>query len=1274
MRPLNPFLRAFFSSRLPAQCVPTTQYILLIPPTEFLLTHRDRDTQASYPDLATSEELLACHIIRAPVGTNHTGRDGTGTLRDSKGKARQYSTLNGRTIVIKDSTVYTNKGFKSLVQAKLLQDAIYYQDSPESSQWLIYYISRPLVGVPEQLQDFGVPEPEKPTNTVNGASVASLTTVDSFGDLLVRFPIIARQVHPGLDKLFDQFSKELEDITVNAAIESSKQSSDSGSSRTHRRSDSVSSTLSLSSRVSSFSKYVSHETTWEENQMRRSVESLVLSAIDLFQAVDKQQLSLLGASTSLSGPEVESMIERFVTEHFHADVLFPRLCGLMESQDTALETSIRQMVDVDISQVGISIQGGQRERLDLSRRLHKAVDAFRKMNAATSPHEMLQSLLETQKCLTVTRTTTETSHGAEKQPSSAVFSADQLVSLLLVVVIRSPVHNLQARLAYMRDFLFVTDVDSGENGYALSTYEAVLGYLTHHSSGLRTASRANRALWSAARKGNVAGIQKILEAGDSAIDMSGDESPLPFRRQSDEHQEDSRGSELVPDGHDVLTPESNGLRHVFPFRTQEDVVEFALEEPEEPEAINAKLKKRVSMDARTMSSSSGRSYLSGSSTLLSASSMLGETHSESLVQTQDSDGRSALMMVVERGHADAFKYMLGLEGLYTADHVMDDADNEGITILSAAAQNGKPEIIVMLLDWLLAAGTSRESLQVYLSQQDSQGRSAAHYIFNCWWLIHWLDVRGFSLPWRLKDKNQQTPLFALCRSWDQEGYFEMVRTGIAAATKAQNDGESLHLDDHIDAKGNTLLHISHDPQITRKLLYSCDSDPNTFNEKHLTPLMMASKFAREDQIRMLFGDARIDLQARDHRGLTAVELAKDDEVRNRIDDMLLLSAQAHAGDNRTTTIVRSFFVDDGSVRLIIKSAAPNGRGTITVTTCRRSPAEFEALARWLSLEHPASWMPSIMGFRSPFQLMSKPSRMVLRDLQIRLDIFLKELLNHPTFETHEMLWEFFLVPDVDPAMLADRAHRKAEARVDKLREEYAPLIHSIPEVEAFVQFARDQVSSMHRGLKSVFRRVNAVRNVTNDLVDAHRMASGQLSHTLPFLPPGYLRAYSRYVDCLQQAESSPLATLHYTILGTLSTTTALQSALLRPGNLIGSINAARDQVLKHNSQLNRSQRWPSALGLLDDARARLQHESLERADKASGELDMLGRELRYTQTTVASELAGWQVVHRRKVRDGLRDWARQTLVTERARLDAMRRALREIRIVKEDEARSLGAR
>ena len=85
--------------------------VLLVPTTEVLFTSRDRDTNVSYADLSGSEEFLASHVLRVPggVGPNNQVKDAT-SFKDNRGKAKQYSTANGRTVIVKDAFVYSNKG------------------------------------------------------------------------------------------------------------------------------------------------------------------------------------------------------------------------------------------------------------------------------------------------------------------------------------------------------------------------------------------------------------------------------------------------------------------------------------------------------------------------------------------------------------------------------------------------------------------------------------------------------------------------------------------------------------------------------------------------------------------------------------------------------------------------------------------------------------------------------------------------------------------------------------------------------------------------------------------------------------------------------------------------------------------------------------------------------------------------------------------------------------------------------------------------------------
>lgn len=136
MQPLNPFLAAFFKSPLPSQCQPFQNHVLLVPTTDVLLSSREAEAPAgaSIAETVSTEEFLASHVLRIPdptkpsvngagaaggAGGAQGAKDATPNLREMRGKAKQYNTVNGRNVVIKDNVVYTNKGASSTGHVKM---------------------------------------------------------------------------------------------------------------------------------------------------------------------------------------------------------------------------------------------------------------------------------------------------------------------------------------------------------------------------------------------------------------------------------------------------------------------------------------------------------------------------------------------------------------------------------------------------------------------------------------------------------------------------------------------------------------------------------------------------------------------------------------------------------------------------------------------------------------------------------------------------------------------------------------------------------------------------------------------------------------------------------------------------------------------------------------------------------------------------------------------------------------------------------------------------
>ena len=101
-----------------------------MPTTEVILSHKDRDSGSPLIDLVSTDEFLASHVFRAGDAGPLEGNKDSGNVRDSRGKAKQFTTINGRTVVIKESFVYSNKGtkdstipWKILIADKLLEDS-----------------------------------------------------------------------------------------------------------------------------------------------------------------------------------------------------------------------------------------------------------------------------------------------------------------------------------------------------------------------------------------------------------------------------------------------------------------------------------------------------------------------------------------------------------------------------------------------------------------------------------------------------------------------------------------------------------------------------------------------------------------------------------------------------------------------------------------------------------------------------------------------------------------------------------------------------------------------------------------------------------------------------------------------------------------------------------------------------------------------------------------------------------------------------------------------
>lgn len=117
-------------------------------------------------------------------------------------------------------------------------------------------------------------------------------------------------------------------------------------------------------------------------------------------------------------------------------------------------------------------------------------------------------------------------------------------------------------------------------------------------------------------------------------------------------------------------------------------------------------------------------------------------------------------------------------------------------------------------------------------------------------------------------------------------------------------------------------------------------------------------------------------------------------------------------------------------------------------------------------------------------------------------------------------------------------------------------------------------------------------------------------------------------------------------------------ALDRPKQIISDMANLQKQIDRHMISLRRSDRWP--LGLLDETRSRIHEEAAENVRKVKEEYHTKACELRWTQGIAAAELAGFHELREKMVKKAVRTLAQKSILAEKARLEAMKRAIRGI--------------
>ncbi|BFZ58418.1 hypothetical protein PYCC9005_005480 [Savitreella phatthalungensis] len=603
-----------------------------------------------------------------------------------------------------------------------------------------------------------------------------------------------------------------------------------------------------------------------------------------------------------------------------------------------------------------------------------------------------------------------------------------------------------------------------------------------------------------------------------------------------------------------------------------------------------------------------------------------------------------------------------------------------------------------VFDTVLDRVLDLQDAHLLINERDSTtGQTLAHRIYERPELIE--DI-GVLVGWRIKDKAGLTPLQVLAKVYDHRNYDTLLARALDVIPRP------VHLQHHVDPKGNTLAHVANSVSVMTAILDRCDGDFDAVNDKGLTPLLTAAKFARLDVLARLLGHEKVDNHARDARGNAVIHYAARASLamfnlclrhglsQNERTAQGLSPLHIAAREGNLPVLKRLFEIDpddtvdlrglhagdvvrNDAVRVLLDEWACAGRDAkvlrphvldhhvMYLVKCRtgggvlRSVDDFRELRDLLAARFPERAIPPLdLDLPDPL-VITRLARSVTGHTVDVLDSLLGWLLADAETSSHPVLWEFILSPTRDTVNIKPKLDLELGSSLERIWREEKPLTDSTS-TETFFAHASVQMSQLQRAFDLAGRRTGAIGDAQLNL----GVAIGALSKELDQI------AFEQLGDALSPEDPSPYHALQLYFSSTSAAARGLLASLRLPQDIAGEMRIQRGIVERCEAALNRSGHSDDprpglgavlSLGLLADARARQRHRAQQELRLSHETLQKLGAQLRYLETTLADTLSQYWAAHEIHTRRTIQRLAHKQLIVERRRLAAIERSLKTFR-------------
>jgi hypothetical protein len=396
---------------------------------------------------------------------------------------------------------------------------------------------------------------------------------------------------------------------------------------------------------------------------------------------------------------------------------------------------------------------------------------------------------------------------------------------------------------------------------------------------------------------------------------------------------------------------------------------------------------------------------------------------ESFIKSRTLNGESCLMFALQQNNEELMNVLLQFEYIFTLDDILEDQNIDGSNLLSVAIDM-EHSSATSIAEIILQA--TPEEIKKYINQEDNNGRTVGHFLYNSYLLI---SDFGSYINWTKKDTFGNTPFMVYIRCYDHPHYDEMMALTLPIVKQWYIEhGKLFNHRDHLDNKGNTLMHTIRD-SVTLKLFLKTfeDLEMNYLNDSNQSAVSLAVRYNRIENVQVLINDSRVCLSIVDPvmflSALDYVKLERWGECVNR-EIAKLLEVQftmTQYGESLDIACVRARFEPQQGLCCYFRVVNSMGQSDIILVPFSSLIKAFKLLKK----ENPCIpfdfiktdiWFPKHSSVTMKGNI-SSSNKMKINSLINNLNLLIQALYKNGTLEHTETLQNYLLVPQ-EPGVLA----------------------------------------------------------------------------------------------------------------------------------------------------------------------------------------------------------------------------------------------------------------